>query len=104
MEPTVRPPVQPRVRAEDDRARPLAEARSWAPRDPEEPRVRPEHGAWIYTHNVERFATRAEPSVAAAEAAEPEPELKPAPRWMLAIAGAAIAALMGALLGGFMHI
>ena len=33
-----------------------------------------------------------------------EPELSPPPRWMMMVAGAAVAALLGALLGGFMHI
>ena len=41
---------------------------------------------------------------AAVEEIDVEPQLPPPPRWMLMMGGAAIAALMGALLGGFMHI
>ena len=40
----------------------------------------------------------------AVEEIDVEPQLPPPPRWMLMMGGAAIAALMGALLGGFMHI
>ena len=33
-----------------------------------------------------------------------EPQLRPPPRWLIILAGVAIAALMGAMLGAFMHV
>ena len=33
-----------------------------------------------------------------------EPQLRPPPRWLIILAGIAIAALMGAMLGAFMHV
>ncbi len=103
MEPTVHHPPQPRSRADDYRVRPLAEAKSWAPVEPEAGTVRPQEAARIYTHNAERFARR-EPAPAEPTEEDVEPTVPLPPHWMLAIAGAAVAALMGALLGGFMHV
>lgn len=113
MQPPVHP-VRPASRDDDYRVRPAAESKSWAPRVAEadwtwdaprpetRPRTRPETRN-VFTHNVERYSRPVE-----VEASEPdldvEPQLAPPPRWMLAIAGAAVAALMGALLGGFMHV
>ena len=51
-----------------------------------------------------RPVLREEAEPAAVEEIDVEPQLPPPPRWMLMMGGAAIAALMGALLGGFMHI
>lgn len=94
------------AREDDYRVRPAAEPKSWVSDQPVEPLggqsgLRSELGARLYTHNVERFA---QPTPV--EAAEPdvEPTVSPPPHWMIMIAGAAVAALMGALLGGFMHI
>jgi hypothetical protein len=56
-----------------------------------------------FTHNAARYSRPAE-AVAPIEHIDLEPELSPPPRWMLALAGAAVAALIGALLGGFMQI
>lgn len=88
----------------DFRVRPEVEARSWAPRAPQ-----PDWG-WdtsearpTFTHNAARYA-RPNEAVAPVERVDLEPELSPPPRWMMALAGAAVAALMGALLGGFMQI
>jgi len=114
MEPTV-PSRLPPTRVDDYRVRPHAEPKSWAPVEPDEPQVRADHATWIYTHNVERFSRPAErttpvheaaaqPQAQTVEMVDVEPDLPPPPRWMIAIAGAAVAALMGALLGGFMHI
>lgn len=109
MQPPVHP-VRPASRADDYRVRPAAEPRSWAPRvaeadwtwDAPRPETRPETRN-VFTHNAERYSRPVE-----IETSEPdldvEPQLTPPPRWMLAIAGAAVAALMGALLGGFMHV
>ena len=93
-------------RADDYRVRPAAEPHSWAPRvakadwgwDAPAADARP-----TFTHNAARYSrpNEATPSV---EHVDLEPELSPPPRWMMALAGAAVAALMGALLGGFMHI
>jgi hypothetical protein len=82
-----------------------AEERSWAPRATEVPRSVPPsfHDRGVFTHTATNFGRReAEP--AAVEEIDVEPQLPPTPRWMLMMGGAAIAALMGALLGGFMHI
>jgi hypothetical protein len=95
------------AREEDYRVRPAAEPKSWVSDQPvqalgADAAVWPDQGARLYTHNVEHFA-RPE---AAVEMTEPdvEPTVSPPPHWMIMIAGAAVAALMGALLGGFMHI
>lgn len=101
MEPRI-PSRQLPTRADDYRVRPHAEAKSWAPVEAEAARIGPSEGARIYTHNAERFASR-QPMVT--ETVEDiEPTVPQPPQWMLVIAGAAVAALMGALLGGFMHI
>ncbi|WP_425985016.1 hypothetical protein [Brevundimonas sp. TWP1-2-1b1] len=93
-------------RADDYRIRPAAEPHSWAPRAAQGDL------AWgasagdarpTFTHNAARYSRPAE-ATASMEQADVEPELSAPPRWMMAIAGAAVAALMGALLGGFMHI
>ena len=102
MEPTV-PSRQLPTRADDYRVRPHAEAKSWAPVEAEEARVGPHEGARIYTHNAERFAPR-QPMTTEPLEEDVEPTVPRPPQWMLLIAGAAVAALMGALLGGFMHI
>jgi len=85
-------------RIDDYRVRPAAEARSWAP--VEERSWAPERR--VYTHNPARFGKVAE--IQPETETDVEPALRPPPHWMLAVAGAAIAALMGALLGGFLHI
>lgn len=104
----MQPPV-PRTgipaREDDYRLRPAAEPKSWVSDQPVEPLgddagFQADARGRLYTHNVERFAHKetapAEPDV--------EPTVSPPPHWMIMIAGAAVAALMGALLGGFMHI
>ena len=97
MDPKASPSEVP-SRVDDYRVRPAAEPRSWA--SAEERSWAPERR--VYTHNPARFGKVAEiePEVEA----DVEPTLRPPPHWMLAVAGAAIAALMGALLGGFLHI
>ena len=102
MEPTI-PSRRLPTRADDYRVRPYAEARSWAPVEDDEPRVRPQEAARIYTHNAERFAPR-QPMVMEPVEEDVEPTVPRPPQWMLLIAGAAVAALMGALLGGFMQV
>jgi hypothetical protein len=107
----MRPPVPHQEispREDDYRVRPAAEPKSWVTDQPVEDirpdaKVWPEQGARLYTHNVEHFGRRDATPV---EAAEPdvEPNVSPPPYWMIMVAGAAVAALMGALLGGFMHI
>lgn len=94
----MRPPVFPseakRRSDDDDRARPAVEPRSWAPTDRKKQ-------ARLYTHNTERFTPRPvveEPDILADEDAEPD--LRPPPAWMLVLAVAAIAILVGVLLGG----
>lgn len=97
---------RPSSRADDYRVRPAAEPRSWAPRvaeadwgwDAPAADARP-----TFTHNAARYSRPIE-AMQPAEHVDLEPELSPPPRWMMALAGAAVAALMGALLGGFMHI
>jgi len=97
MEPRIAP-SEPSPRSDDYRVRPAAEARSWAP---------PEGRSWegerrIYTHNPARFGQKTEaPSEVELDV---EPALRPPPQWMLVLAGAAIAALIGGLVGGVMHI
>lgn len=83
-----------------------AEERSWAPRATEVPRSIPPsfHDRGLFTHTAANFGRRVEAEPAAVEEIDVEPQLPPPPRWMLMMGGAAIAALMGALLGGFMHI
>ncbi|WP_307363503.1 hypothetical protein [Brevundimonas sp. SORGH_AS_0993] len=39
-----------------------------------------------------------------AEDVEAEPKLRPPPRWLIALAGVAVAALMGAMVGAVMHV
>ena len=110
MEPrfdTARP--RPRADADIGAEGPVApaEPRSWAP--PCEARAdrswdtSPAQARPVFTHNAARYARSAEP-VAPVEPVDQEPELSPPPRWMMMVAGAAVAALLGALLGGFMHI
>ncbi|WP_292225213.1 hypothetical protein [Brevundimonas sp.] len=68
------------------------EPKSWAPTEKAK-------AARCYTHNTQHFAARdAEPGLVADE--EAEPALRPPPTWMLLLAGAAIATLMGVLVGG----
>jgi len=97
MEPRIDPSQTP-SRRDDYRIRPAAEARSWAP--PED-RSR-EDERRIYTHNPARFSRKAE--VQPEVELDVEPTLRPPPQWMLVLAGAAIAALIGGMVGGFMHI
>lgn len=40
----------------------------------------------------------------AMEDVDAEPQLRPPPRWLIVLAGVAVAALMGAMLGAFMHV
>ena len=83
-----------RTRESDRIARTPAEAKSWAPSEPTRT---------IYTHNASHFARNdaVEPRQHEEEA---EPALRPPPSWMLMLAGAAVASLMGVLLGGFLNI
>nr|WP_314438433.1 hypothetical protein [uncultured Brevundimonas sp.] len=68
------------------------ESKSWASTEKAK-------AAGCYTHNTRNFTVRdVEPVVVAQE--EAEPALPPAPTWMLVLAGAAIATLMGVLVGG----
>lgn len=68
------------------------ESKSWAPTEKAK-------SAGCYTHNRRNFAARdVEPVVVTDE--EAEPALRPPPTWMLVLAGAAIATLMGVLVGG----
>lgn len=103
--------ARPKPRTDADRSVAPAEARSWAPQATV-PRVARADWTWdaprvenrpTFTHNAARYGRRAEP-VAPVEHVDLEPELSPPPRWMMMVAGAAVAALLGALLGGFMHI
>ena len=88
------PYTAPKTDLSDDyRVRAAAEPRSWAPQTADA----------TFTHNAARYARPVE-AVQPAEHIDVEPEVAPPPRWMMAIAGAAVAALMGALLGGFLHI
>lgn len=92
----MQPPLSPsrlRRRNIDDSQQSAAEAKSWAP-------VTPPERARVYTHNAEHFARR-DAEVEAVVEEDAEPALRPPPTWMLLLAGAAIAALLGALLGGF---
>jgi hypothetical protein len=96
------------AREEDYRVRPAAEPKSWVTDQTADAsgfgaQIWPDQGARLYTHNVEHFGRN---NATPAEVAEPdvEPTLSTPPHWMIMIAGAAVAALMGALLGGFMHI
>lgn len=104
MQPPIHPSGTP-DRADDYRSRPAAEPKSWAPRVAEADwswdAPRPD-ARQTFTHNVARYSRPVEVEAQVEEVAEPE--LSAPPRWMLAIAGAAVAALMGALLGGFMHV
>jgi len=96
------------AREDDYRVRPAAEPKSWVSDQPVEPLgadapVGADGSARLYAHNI---AYSRRPEAAAVETPEPdvEPMVSPPPHWMIMIAGAAVAALMGALLGGFMHI
>lgn len=40
----------------------------------------------------------------AMEDVDAEPKLRPPPRWLIVLAGVAVAALVGAMLGAFMHV
>ena len=102
MEPTV-PSRQLPARVDDYRVRPPAEAKSWAPVELDDTHVPPQEAARIYTHNAERFAPRARVVRESVEE-DVEPAVPQPPQWMLLITGAAVAALMGALLGGFMQV
>lgn len=92
--------------------RPAAEPKSWVSDRPVEAidapapyqtEGQPDRGARLYTHNVEAFGRRETAPVEMAET-DVEPALGTPPHWMIMIAGAGVAALTGALLGGFMHI
>lgn len=103
MQPPVTPLQTPRHDREDDyRLRPFAEPKSWMADESHDSPAAHRAATRIYTHNAEHFGRR-EPAVETREE-EVEPALSPPPQWMMMIAGAAVAALMGALLGGFMHI
>lgn len=94
-----------------------AEARSWAPPPQNTVRINPGVAAYqraaeiapplraapTFTHNAARYTRPAE-APQPVEYVDLEPELSTPPRWMLMVAGAAVAALMGALLGGFMSL
>lgn len=105
MQPPIHP-VRSASRVDDYRVRPAAEAKSWAPRVAEADWTwdapRPDARS-VFTHNAQRYSRPTPVETPEAEV-DAEPQLAPPPRWMLAIAGAAVAALMGALLGGFMHV
>lgn len=58
----------------------------------------------VFTHNPSHFGRRDVASSDENAELDVEPSLAPPPQWMLVLAGAAVAALMGALLGGFMHV
>jgi hypothetical protein len=103
-----RPVSRPTSRIDDYRVSPAAEPKSWAT----PPRVAEQDWAWqapapapgsVFTHNADHFRAVAAPQPAE-EVVDVEPALPATPRWMIAVAGAAVAALMGALLGGFMHV
>ncbi|WP_395944726.1 hypothetical protein [Brevundimonas sp.] len=84
-------------------AAPGGEAKSWVsdrPASPEAVRERPR----VYTHTAENFGRCDAINAEKTEVPDVEPSLRPPPQWMLLLAGAAVAALMGALLGGMMHI
>lgn len=94
--------------SEDDlRLRPAAprgEAKSWVSERPIAPGVMPGRSR-IYTHTADNFGLRGEKVQAEVDTElDVEPALRAPPQWMLILAGAAVAALMGALLGGMMHI
>ncbi len=94
------------ARENDYRVRPLAEPKSWVSDQTVEPLggrsgLRADEASRLYTHNVEHFA---QPTPAESVEPDAEPTVSPPPQWMIMIAGAAVAALMGALLGGFMRI
>jgi len=98
--------VRPSSSTDDLSVGPAVEPRSWAPRVVEADRSWQEAAADVrptFTHNAARYSRSAE-ATQPVEHVDLEPELSPPPRWMMALAGAAVAALMGALLGGFMHI
>lgn len=84
-------------------AAPVGEGKSWVSERPTSPLAGRERSR-IYTHTAENFGRRDTPSVDVDDALDVEPSLRPPPHWMLILAGAAVAALMGALLGGTMHI
>lgn len=105
MEPTAAASGRP-AREDDYRVRPAApggEAKSWISDRPVAP-LTPREGARIYTHTAENFGRRETPQAEIDPDLDVEPALRPPPQWMLILAGAAVAALMGALLGGMMHI
>ncbi|WEK38780.1 MAG: hypothetical protein P0Y50_09475 [Candidatus Brevundimonas colombiensis] len=105
-----------RIKTDADRSRAgdrsvPAEARSWAP-TADAARVAAADWGWpappidnrpTFTHNAARYSRPAE-APTPVEHLDLEPELSPPPRWMMMVAGAAVAALIGALLGGLMHI
>ena len=91
------------AREDDYRLRPAAEPKSWVTDQPISDFPADRMTSRLYTHNAERFGRRQPEPVETVEP-EAEPALNPPPHWMMMIAGAAVAALMGALLGGFMHI
>lgn len=94
MQPPVFPSQANRHSDDAGRVRPAAEPKSWAQADPKAL-------TRLYTHNAERFARRSRAEDAEAVADEDaEPALRPPPMWMLILAGAAVAAMLGVLLGG----
>ena len=102
----MQPPVTPLglpPREDDYRVRPAAEPKSWVTDAPVVDLAVKREAVRIYTHNAEQSARR-EPIPSEAVEEDVEPSLSPPPHWMMMLAGAAVAALMGALLGGFMHI
>jgi hypothetical protein len=105
MEPTASTPGLP-AREDDYRVRPAApggEAKSWVSDRPVSPLAVRERSR-VYTHTAENFGRRETPQTEVEPDVDVEPALRPPPQWMLILAGAAVAALMGALLGGMMHI
>ena len=91
------------AREADYRVLPPVEPKSWISTEPVADVTAMRQASRIYTHNAERFGRR-EPVTSSVVEDDVEPSLSPPPQWMMVIAGAAVAALMGALLGGMMHI
>lgn len=91
------------TREEDYRLRSVPEPKSWISTEPVIEISSDRLASRIYTHNAERFGRR-EPVAVETAQDDVEPSLGQPPHWMMMLAGAAVAALMGALLGGFMHI
>lgn len=105
MEPTATSTGLP-AREEDYRVRSAAspaEAKSWVTDRPVSP-LAPRERSRVYTHTAENFGRRETTAAETDADLDVEPSLRPPPQWMFILAGAAVAALMGALLGGMMHI